>query len=101
MELEDILAGAGGQRVDADVFAQMSSEDVRLVRAALGDDSAVVDRVSRDDLEPLVQSEAVSHELEEEISRLEGELASSRRVQAALDRYLELLASRPTGRPVP
>jgi hypothetical protein len=97
VELEDTVAGVDGQRVDADVFAQMSAEDVRLVRAALGDESAVVERVNRDDLEPLVDIDAVNHELEEEIARLEGELASSRRAQAALERYVEVLSGRDTG----
>jgi hypothetical protein len=97
VELEDTLAGVDGQRVDAGVFAQMSSEDVRLVRTALGDDAAVAEHVNRDDLEPLVESDTVNRELEEEIARLEGELASSRRVQAALGRYLEVLSDPATG----
>jgi hypothetical protein len=97
-ELEDVLAGADGRRVDADVFAQMSPEDVQLVRAALGNDAAVIDRVNRDDLEPLADSDAVSRELEEEISRLESELLSSRRLQGALERYLGALSDRDTAR---
>ena len=97
MELEDTVTGVDGKRVDADVFAQMSVEDVQVVRAALGDEAAAVERVNRDDLEPLVDSDAVNHELEEEIARLEGELAASRRAQAALERYLEALAGRATG----
>ena len=97
-ELEDVLAGADGRRVDADVFAQMSADDVQLVRAAIGTESAAVDRVNRDDLEPLVDSDAVRRELEEEISRLEGELASSRRLQGALERYLVALSDRDTAR---
>jgi hypothetical protein len=97
-ELEDVLAGADGRRVDADVFAQMSAEDVQLVRAALGNDAAVMDRVNRDDLEPPVDSDAVSNELEEEISRLESELVSSGRLQGALERYLGALSDRDTAR---
>ena len=97
-ELEDVLAGADGRRVDADVFAQMSADDVQLVRAAIGNESAAVDRVNRDDLEPLVDSDAVRRELEEEISRLEGELASSRRLQDGLERYLAVLSDRDTAR---
>ena len=40
VELEDVLAGVDGKRVDAAVFAQMSSEDVRLVREAIGGDGS-------------------------------------------------------------
>jgi hypothetical protein len=97
-ELEDVLVAADGRRVDADVFAQMSAEDVQLVRAAIGNDAAVMERVNRDDLEPLVDSDAVSRELEEEISRLESELASSRRIQGALERYLVALSDRDSAR---
>jgi hypothetical protein len=95
VELEDVVAGADGKRVDAAVFAQMSSEDIRLVREAIGGDAAFVASVDRDDLDP-IDGDAVDSELEQEIARLEDELASSRRLQAALERYLEVLSARTT-----
>lgn len=96
VELEDAIAGVDGERVDAAVFAQMSSEDVGLVRAALGDDPAVVGDEDDDYVEHSFESDGDGLELEEEIARLEGELTSSRRVQAALERYLEVLSDRPS-----
>jgi hypothetical protein len=95
VELEDVLAGVDGKRVDAAVFAQMSSEDVRLVREAIGGDASVAASVDRDDLDP-IDSDVADFALEQEIARLEDELSSSRRLQGALERYLELLSARTT-----
>jgi hypothetical protein len=81
--------------VDAAVFAQMSSEDVRLVREAIGGDASVAASVDRDDLDP-IESDVADLALEQEIARLEDELSSSRRLQGALERYLELLSARTT-----
>jgi hypothetical protein len=96
IELDDAVAGIEGKRVDAAVFAQMSSEDVRLVREAIGDDSIFAASIDRDDIDRSTESDADGFVREQEIARLRDELASSRRLQAALERYLEVLSARTT-----
>jgi hypothetical protein len=96
IELDDAVAGIEGKRVDSAVFAQMSSEDVRLVREAIGDDSIFAASIDRDDIDRSTESDADGFVREQEIARLRDELASSRRLQAALERYLEVLSARTT-----
>jgi hypothetical protein len=92
VELQDVVAEVHGPEIDEEVFAALTPEDALLVRAALGggqrvdDDDDVEDEESGDDPE---DAEAAG---EEEIARLQAEIESSRRSQAALERYLELLA---------
>jgi hypothetical protein len=92
VELQDVVAEVHGPEIDEEAFAALTPEDARLVRAALGggqrvdDDDDVEDEESGDDPE---DAEAAG---EEEIARLQAEIESSRRSQAALERYLELLA---------
>jgi hypothetical protein len=110
-ELEDLVAELEGARLDVDLFAQMSPAQAELVRAALGEDAG-----SDDDEEPpeavgedrssLVDRDAIDagkpeaddiddDEVADEILRLRVALESSRRVQAALRAYLELLSAPP------
>ena len=107
-ELEDILAEAEGPTLDAGVFARMSSEDAELVRTALGQgvgsEGAELGEDDEDDgfawsLEHGYGAGAgetgeslAEDAVEEEVARLQAEIDSSRRVQAALEAYLELLA---------
>jgi hypothetical protein len=96
--LEDVLAELEGARLDAALFAKMSPDDAGLVRAALGEDrepepDEEVEAADDDEAEP----DAGQDDVEAEIVRLQEELDSSRRVQAALEQYLELLASAPVG----
>jgi hypothetical protein len=91
-QLEDIVAEADGARLDADAFAQMSPDDARLARTALG-----LDGDADSDAEAEVDDEAETgaadpEDLEAEIARLQEVIESSRRVQAALERYLALLS---------
>jgi hypothetical protein len=91
-QIEETVASIDGSEVDAAIYAHLSSDDVRLVRAALRD----VDDEGATDGESLADSEDVDasrehEEDEEEIGRLQGELALSEHVQAALERYLDLL----------
>lgn len=92
-----------GSVVDAALYAQLSPDDVQLVRAALRDtddeaafddeDGADVDDdpdASPDD-DRQASPDDDRQEGEEEIVRLQGELDRSGRVQAALERYLDLL----------
>jgi len=93
VELQDLLADAARGEIDATVFAAMAPEDAVRVRAALGN----LESVDWDDVEDEeederdVDADDVAGLDEEEVARLQDELASSRRTQAALERYLELL----------
>ena len=107
-ELEDILAEAEGPTLDAGMFARMSPEQAELVRSALGqgagsDGTEELDALDEDDgfawsLEHGYGAGAgetddpAEYAVEEEVARLQAEIDSSRRVQAALEAYLELLA---------
>ena len=102
-QLEDVTAEADGARLDADLFAQMSPDEAALVQAALGEDvGADVDEEAAPDDDfgfPLdfddVSADpgrAEENGIEVEIARLKEELESSRRVQAAFERYLDLLS---------
>jgi hypothetical protein len=108
-QLEDVLAEVEGTGLDAGLFAQMSSDDAQLVRAALGevevggpgeeaepddDDFGLSLDFDDDDAET---DAAGPDDVEAEIARLQDVLESSRRVQAALRQYLALLSGQPVG----
>lgn len=87
-QIEEMVASLDGAQVDAAVYAQLSPDDVQLVRAALGDsdhDESALDDAGEDDDGDRAQED------EEEILRLQDELELSGRLQAALERYLEVL----------
>jgi hypothetical protein len=95
-QLQETIAEVEGPAIDERVFAQMASEDVELVRAALGDDSADERTAEGDEadewfVEEVDEAEILAEDRESEISRLEAEIGSSRRRQAALQRYVEAL----------
>ena len=95
-QLQETIAEVEGPAIDERVFAQMASEDVELVRAALGNDSADEFLAEGDEgdewfVEEGDEGEIVAEDRESEISRLEAEMADSRRRQAAFHRYLEAL----------
>ncbi len=91
MELQDLFAVTGRDEIDAAVFAAMAPEDAVRVRVALGN----VESVDWDDIGDESEGDADEDDEggvdEEEVARLQGEIESSRRSQAALERYLELL----------
>jgi hypothetical protein len=95
-QLEELHAEVDGERLDASLFAEMDAEDVEIVRAALGYETEP-DDVDEDDEEwDVEEGEALSEQeaaddAAVEAERLEAEISSSRRAQAALTRYLELL----------
>ena len=110
-ELEDLLAAVDGGRLDATLFAQLGDADAERVRAALGhlepepydeddedDDDDETGVVDEDLVFSPFEFDAVGvagdDDVEEEIERLQEELAVSRRAQIALGRYLELLFGR-------
>jgi hypothetical protein len=92
-QLQETIAEVEGPAIDERVFARMAPEDVELVRAALGDDSADEFDAEGDEwfVEEEDEAEIVAEDRESEISRLEAEIGDSRRRQAALQRYLEAL----------
>ena len=95
-QLQETIAEVEGPAIDERVFARMASEDVELVRAALGDDYpdefvAESDEADEWFVEEGDEAEIVAEDRESEISRLEAEIRDSRRRQAALQRYVEAL----------
>jgi hypothetical protein len=92
-QLRETISEGEGPAIDERVFARMDPEDVELVRAALGNDSADEFEVEGDEwsVEEEDEVEIVAEDREREISRLEAEISDSRRRQAALQRYLEAL----------
>ncbi len=101
-----MVASVEGVRVDAVLYAQLSPEDVTLVRAAFRDgldeldeefDEEVAPESSSGDGEGLdvgpanVGADESEDEDEAEIARLQDELTQSARLQAALERYLDIV----------
>lgn len=76
LEFERILE-ADGWHADEAVFRSLADEDTQLLRRA--------------EFAPPRPDEETREDLEEEIARLEGELAECRQLQQAYERYLEAL----------
>jgi len=93
IELQDLLADAARGEIESSVFAAMAPEDAVRVRVALGNVESVDWDYVADDVEDVLEEEADDADGidEEEVARLQGEIDASRRSQAALERYLELL----------
>jgi len=99
-EIEDLIAQLHGGAVDDAAFAAMQPEDVQTVRELLGphpdfdveEEWAADDEARDDDAEPEPEDDRTA-ELEEEISRLEAEIAVAQRRRQALERYLEALGT--------
>ena len=92
IELQDILADAARSEIDAVVFAAMPPEDAVRVRVALGNvESVDWDDVPGEEDDGAGEDDSAAVD-EEEVARLQGEIESARRSQAALERYVELLA---------
>lgn len=90
-QLEETVASLDGARVDAAVYAQLGPDDLELVRAALqeSDREPAFDDAG-DEAHPDEDADRAQED-EEEILRLQEELDLSGRLQAALERYLEVL----------
>ena len=85
-----------GPRVDAAAFAGLAPEEVELVRTALGEVGVDVDETDEDDPfegAPYVTLDDPEDEEPpiDELARLEAEIAESRRIQEALERYVAAL----------
>jgi hypothetical protein len=93
-QLEELITEQHGSQVDDSAFANMSPEDVSVVRKALvgTDESPEADEVEVA-LSDWPDDGAEVDDVEDEILRLEGELADCHRRQQAFERYLEALGS--------
>jgi hypothetical protein len=90
-QLEEVVAETDGPGVDAQVFERLDPEDVAVVRELLEIPAA-------DEYDPEEGDEPFVFEIggdengsDEEIARLQDEIAGSRRRQEALQRYLDAL----------
>jgi hypothetical protein len=83
-EIDWVVVEDQGPRIDELAFARMQPEDVALVRETLGEPLPF----DEDDVEPV---ELEDDGIDEEVARLEDEIADSRRRQLAFERYLEAL----------
>lgn len=93
-QLEVIVAEVEGPRVDEAAFARMTPEEAELARSILesgrdGEDPDIDPDDEWYDIDETPQPEAES--FEDEVRRLEGEIAESRRLQRALTSYLDAL----------
>jgi hypothetical protein len=91
--LADVVTEGEGTRIDEQAFARMDPEDVALVREALEEPSAFDVGEEDADFLALERGEDDQTEAEEEIERLQAEIAASRRRRLAYERYLEALDS--------
>jgi hypothetical protein len=93
-QIEEIVAEAEGPRVDEEAFARMTPEDAEAVRAILQPEGEPLGEedwlgFTEDSGEP--DPDDAGDGPEEEIARLEAEIAESRSRREALERYIEAL----------
>ncbi len=96
-QLETIVAELEGPALDEAAFAAMEPGDVAIVRPALyGEEIGPPepdDPLTLEWYEATADPEPDPAEQEEEVARLQQELAESRRRELALERYLEALGA--------
>jgi hypothetical protein len=92
-QLEDVVTEGEANRIDEEAFARMDPEDVALVREALEEPSFVDDDEEHADFLAPASDEQDDAEVEEEIARLQAEIAASQRRRVAYERYLQSLDS--------
>ena len=90
--LQEVVTEGEGNRIDEQAFARMDPEDVALVRELLEEPSAFDEGDEQADFLALEREEDQT-ETEEEIARLQAEIAASRRRRLAYERYLAALDS--------
>jgi len=93
-QLEAVVADVEGPRIDEEAFARMAPEDAELVREILasGLDGEDPDLDPEDEWYDVGETEEPEAEsFEDEVRRLEEEIAESRRLQQALKSYLDAL----------
>ena len=92
--LEEIVTEGEGNRIDEQAFARMAPEDAALVRELLEEPSLFdEDEDETAGFLALEPDEEDGSEAEEEIARLQAEIAASQRRRLAYERYLEALDS--------
>jgi hypothetical protein len=89
--LEEVVAEEEGPRIDERVFTRMQPDDVALVREALQAPSWLDDDEDDPDFLPVEGEELDQAGADDEIARLQDEIADSQRRQLAYRRYLEAL----------
>ena len=93
-QLEETVSELEGPRIDDEAFARMTPEDADIVRTVLGGPDPgeeIPEEQDEDWLAPAVDPEAEAQELLVEITRLEEEIARSRRRRDAFERYVDAL----------
>jgi hypothetical protein len=92
-QLQEVVTEGEGDRIDEQAFARMDPEDVALVREVLEEPSLFDEGEEHTDFFALEPDEKNETDAEEEIARLQAEIAASRRKRLAYERYLEALDS--------
>ena len=94
-QVADVVLEQDGDRVNAAAFAALDDEDVRRVRAALGevdpDEIEEHDPLTDDVFVELDFGDEPDDETVDEVSRLELEIEECVRIQAALERFIAAL----------
>ena len=94
-QLEETVAELEGPGIDEEAFALMTPGDADIVRTVLGGqnpgEEIPEEEQDEDWLAPAVDPNAESQELLVEITRLEEEIARSRRRRDAFERYVDAL----------
>ena len=90
-QLEEVVAEEDGGRIDQLAFARMEAEDVALVREVLEPPPVFDEGEDDPDAFALEDDAPGENGVDEEIGRLQAEIADSRRRQLAYRRYLEAL----------
>jgi hypothetical protein len=91
--LEEVVTEEEGSRIDDGVFDRMEPGDVKLVRDLLGEHSPFDEEQGDPDAFAGEGREFEQDGVDDEIARLQGEVADSQRRQLAYRRYLEALDS--------
>jgi len=91
--LEEVVTEGEGNRIDEQAFARMDPEDIALVRELLEEPSLFDESEEETDFLALEPDEEDGSPAEEEIARLQAEIAASQRRRLAYERYLEALDS--------
>jgi hypothetical protein len=99
--LEAIVVELDGPAIDDAIFAELSPEDVEIVRPELQSDEPEPDESLELDLEGGDPRAEHAAWLEEEVVRLEQEIVASGRRQQAFESYLDALGVGQTDSPLP
>lgn len=91
-EIADLLVERDGRRVDEEAFRRMDAADVGLVRELLEEAAFPDEELEADGAAP-EEDDAGADAAEDELARLQEEVAACRERQRALERYLEALGS--------